>query len=1158
MKSNTIQRRALLGRCLFIVMLTITQITYAQIGNVLWEDQFDSFNANVWTPNVGDGCDIGLCGWGNAELQYYQPDNVTIEGIPGEPGNNALVLEARNESAGTRAFTSGKVDSEGKMSIHYGLIEVRMMVPNLETGLWPAAWLLGTANLTWPGKGEIDMMEMGHSLAARTEQGHGSSTVNNYVGANAIFATPDGPGSIAYDADYNQPYQSATPMNNRFMTYRLYWDPTEMRFTVIDNGTEYDLYTGPLPIDPDGVTGAFSKPFYMLLNLAVGGNFTDAASNGQVTAPMPAKMYVDYVRVSEWNGHGEVSFDYGELVAETGVFGVYTDETPTNNSLTFGGDAEIYAWGGTVQEGTTAPYEGDNVIAWETTAANSWFGGGVTTLFGKNMSNYSEEGVLRFKIKIPADVSFRIGITDNYTNEAYVDFPANQTTYGLVRNGEWGSVEIPLSDLAGLIAFQDIGYMFAIVSDAANLPTSTFQFAIDDITWYDGNDTQIILTSIQVTPQNTSIDEGTTQQFSAQAFDQNGNPMSANFSWSTNGGSISSSGLYSGNAVGNYTVSASSSGVTGATSITVNATSSGVNVPAILQAEDYKEGGEGVGYHETTTANIGGAYRSDAVDIEATGDTGGGYNVGWIANGEWLAYDINATAGSNTYDLTARVASPNGNGSFHFEIDGTDISGTLSVPNTGSWQSYVDITAEGVSISSGNHELRVVFDNAGLNLNYIDVAEASEQRYLNSVVVNPQNASIDEGQTIQFSAEGLDQFGDPFSAAFSWFATGGSINGSGLYTGSTAGTFTVTASSGSVSGSSDITVNTVSNAWTLPGRIEAENFNGGGEGIGYHDLTSGNTGGAFRLGEDVDIEATGDSDGLYNVGWIDAGEWIEFDINATASSGEYELDFRLASPSGAGSLHVEIDGVNITGTVNAPNTGGWQSYATVSVPASISPGSHSLRIVFESAGLNINYLEGREVAGTDCTGGPENGDYTYSVSGGNNPEITFNSGYPGVGDGIVILYYGTTPTGGYPGYISSPGSPFALSGVSSGQTVYFYYTYSVPEGGERNTSANRHSFVVGECGSGARIDAGAEKDIEVNDSQVLLYPVPANKTLTINHIKGISRAEIYDATGRIYQSHQVGQNADKIELQIEELPSGIFLIRLIGENLQLTKQFIKQ
>ena len=94
--------------------------------------------------------------------------------------------------------------------------------------------------------------------------------------------------------------------------------------------------------------------------------------------------------------------------------GFYTDNTPTNNSLVFGSDAEIYGWGGEQFKREQLHHlKEDNVIAWETTAPNSWFGGGITALFGKNMSNYVDNGSLKFKIKIPADVTFRIGITDN-------------------------------------------------------------------------------------------------------------------------------------------------------------------------------------------------------------------------------------------------------------------------------------------------------------------------------------------------------------------------------------------------------------------------------------------------------------------------------------------------------------------------------------------------------------------------------------------------------------------------------------------------------------------------------------------------------------------------------------------------------------------------
>lgn len=477
------------GFCFLIVIFFTSSNIVAQVGQVIWEDNFNTFNAQQWTKDIGDGCNVGLCGWGNQELQSYESNNVYIADVPGEAGNKALVLEAKRENSGSRAYTSGKITTDEKVAIHYGMIEVRVRVPNLSQGLWPAAWMLGTAKIAWPAKGEIDMMEMGFSKAGRDAQGETSSTVNNYVGANTFFPVPGGGvGNIASDVNYNKPYVAATPLNDRFVKYRIYWEPTQIRFTVVDGATEYDLYENPFPIDANSpITGTFTKPFFMLLNLAVGGTLPGVSSNGGVSAPLPGKMYVDYVRVSKWNGHGSVTLTDGSIAAETGTFGVFTDTTPTTNKLTFGTDSEFYIFGETLVTNTvTPPVEGSSVLSFRNDATKGWFGAGITTLFGKNMSNYSQNGSLKFRIKIPANVSFIIGLNDNFTNAAEVKFPAGQTKYGLVRNGEWGQVTIPIADFAGLLAFQDMSYMFRIGSDGA-IPSSNFQLAIDDIVWVDGN-----------------------------------------------------------------------------------------------------------------------------------------------------------------------------------------------------------------------------------------------------------------------------------------------------------------------------------------------------------------------------------------------------------------------------------------------------------------------------------------------------------------------------------------------------------------------------------------------------------------------------------------------------------------------------------------------
>ncbi|MEO1084362.1 MAG: glycoside hydrolase family 16 protein, partial [Acidobacteriota bacterium] len=459
----------------------------AQVGSLLWEENFDILDSNRWTIDIGDGCDQGLCGWGNQELQSYGASNVGIEAVPGEPGNSALVLEARDEVAGSLVFTSGKIQSKDKVAIQYVMVEIRMRVPDLATGFWPAAWMLGTSTATWPAKGEIDIMEMGHSQGSRDRQGFGTTPINSYVGSNLIFYSPDAcvpenptcAASSSWDVSFNTPYAASVPMNDRFLIYRLYWTDTDIQFSITDGGSEHFLHATPFGIG--GEADEFQAPFYFLLNLAVGGNFTDAATSGQVTAPRPGKMYVDYVRVYEYNGLGQV-FTGNITPPETGTFGVFTDTTPTDNTLEAGVSSDIWVWDPTTTAGTTPPLEGPEVIAWNV-QAGGWFGGGVQSRQARDMSNFAD-GDLRFRIKIPADVEFRVGITDTYTNENWLTFPANQTTYGLVRDGQWGEAVIPVSDLRGtLVALQSLSYLFAIAADP---PASSFEMAIDDIYWQGG------------------------------------------------------------------------------------------------------------------------------------------------------------------------------------------------------------------------------------------------------------------------------------------------------------------------------------------------------------------------------------------------------------------------------------------------------------------------------------------------------------------------------------------------------------------------------------------------------------------------------------------------------------------------------------------------
>ncbi|MFX1682191.1 glycoside hydrolase family 16 protein [Mitsuaria sp. CC2] len=494
-------------------------VTNPTIGRLLWSEEFNgsALNAATWTPYDGNGCQINLCGYGNAELEYYSPNNLSIADVPFEPGTRALAIRALRQTVGSNEFTSGKIDSFNKVQVKYGMIEIRMATPQLQTGLWPAAWLLGTSPQAWPRKGEIDIAELGHKSSAWAAAG--APGPDYFVGANVITwaeaACVPGNESCAASTAWQTKnwYKPTTSFANRFVKYRFYWTESQMRFTVVDNDGEHDMYNQPLPVN----TEALRAPYYFLLNLAVGGNFTDAANPSQVTAPLPGTMYVDYVRVYELDGKGEVKLGNQTVPEAAGKFGVFTDNTAITNKLVAGTTSDIFLWNGaSTGAGNIQPAEGTNVIAWSYNTPGQWFGGGIQARQLRDLTNY-RNGNLKFRIKIPANVSFNIGIGDTYTNQNWVNFPANTTAFGLVRNGEWATATVPISTLIGpKVALQSIADIFMFSGDNTKLPAQAFQFAIDDVYWDTGTTTPTDPNppTTPTTPDGISQPTATTVKFS--------------------------------------------------------------------------------------------------------------------------------------------------------------------------------------------------------------------------------------------------------------------------------------------------------------------------------------------------------------------------------------------------------------------------------------------------------------------------------------------------------------------------------------------------------------------------------------------------------------------------------------------------------------------
>jgi hypothetical protein len=162
---------------------------------------------------------------------------------------------------------------------------------------------------------------------------------------------------------------------------------------------------------------------------------------------------------------------------------------------------------------------------------------------------------------------------------------------------------------------------------------------------------------------------------------------------------------------------------------------SGTPIPRIIEAEDYDNGGSGVAYFDTTAGNNGGAYKNDNVDIQNCSE--GGFNVGWIAQGEYLVYSIDVAEAAN-YDVGFRVASQNNTAkSLHLEIDGINVTGSVTFNTNGDgWQNWRTVSAGPIYLEPGVYQARLVMDSAGFNVNYMEFSLSEAQPIVNVLGIN--------------------------------------------------------------------------------------------------------------------------------------------------------------------------------------------------------------------------------------------------------------------------------------------------------------------------------------------------------------------------------------------------------------------------------------
>lgn len=238
----------------------------AASGDVVWSQDFDGAagsapDRSAWTNETGGG------GWGNNELEDYTDsrDNSALDG----QGN--LVITAKRESDGS--YTSARLTTQGKYTPRYGRVEARIQIPRGQ-GIWPAFWMLGSdlPQVGWPNSGEVDVMEnVGYEPATV----HGTVHGPGYSGGQGITSSYQHPQGWSF-AD-------------TFHTFAVDWKPGSITWSV--DGVAYKTVT---PADTGGNPWVFDKPFFIVLNLAVGGSWPGYPDG---TTQFPQQMKIDYVRV---------------------------------------------------------------------------------------------------------------------------------------------------------------------------------------------------------------------------------------------------------------------------------------------------------------------------------------------------------------------------------------------------------------------------------------------------------------------------------------------------------------------------------------------------------------------------------------------------------------------------------------------------------------------------------------------------------------------------------------------------------------------------------------------------------------------------------------------------------------------------------------------
>lgn len=398
-------------------------------------------------------------------------------------------------------------------------------------------------------------------------------------------------------------------------------------------------------------------------------------------------------------------------------------------------------------------------------------------------------------------------------------------------------------------------------------------------------------------------------------------------------------------------------------------------IPGMIELEEFDLGGNGFAYYDDSEGSeTGSTFRNEEdVDIEACTDQGGGYNIGWFAADEWLEYTVDIQ-GSGTYDIEIRVAVHGDGRTIDLALNDELIASEIDIPNTGGWQTWQTLTLNNVHLDAGESVLRLTMGAENYaNLNKITFNAVNISNPPTTTIVSPKSiSSYGPTEDILIEVEAQDSDGTVQEVALyhngELWATDETVPYSFDWSSTDVGTHqfvAIATDDQGIEGESEPIVLIIEPIQTpysgvphaIPGRIEFEEYDHGGEGVGYHEEnTNGNEGGAGNRNDEVDIEPSEDESNL-NIGYTLENEWLAYTVDVD-HTGTYDLGIRVAKDGEDGVFHLEIDGNDITGPISVPNTGGWQNWETITVSdILLNEGVQDIKVIIDANYINLNYMQ---------------------------------------------------------------------------------------------------------------------------------------------------------------------------------------------------------